>query len=71
MKYYEFEWDLDCTGIVLDKEINVGKLNWVPGDYFKLVKDTDGSFRLVKVDELATFVLNGCSTKIDNNKKRE
>jgi hypothetical protein len=71
MKYYDFEWDLDCTGIVLDKEINVGKLNWVTGDYFKLVKDTDGSFRLVKVDELATFVLNGCSTKIDNNKKRE
>jgi hypothetical protein len=71
MKYYDFEWYLDCTGITLDKEINVGKLNWVPGDYFKLIEDTDGSLRLVKVDELATFVLNGCSTTIDNNKKRE
>jgi len=71
MQYYDFDWHLDCTGIILDKEINVGKLNWVPGDYFKLIEDADGSLRLVKVDELATFVLNGCSTKIDNNKKRE
>lgn len=71
MKYYDFDWDLDCTGITLDKEINVGKLNWVPGDYFKLIKDIDGVLRLIKVDELETFVLSGSPTKIDNNKKRE
>jgi hypothetical protein len=71
MLYFDFDWDVDRGGITLDKEINLEKLEWSKGDYFKLVECSDGSARLAKVSELEAFLLNGVTKDIDNNKKRE
>lgn len=71
MLYFDFDWDVDRDGIILDKEINLQKLEWSKGDYFKLVECSDGRVRLAKVDKLEAFLLNGVTENIDNNKKRE
>jgi hypothetical protein len=63
MKYYDYEWDLEPNRILLDEELNVDKLGWKAGDYFK-VANVDGRSMLVKVDPLEKFLRDG----VDNEK---
>jgi hypothetical protein len=58
MKYYDYDWDLDPQRIVLDEELDIGKLGWNAGDYFK-VKNVNGQAMLVKVDALEKFLVDG------------
>jgi hypothetical protein len=62
MKYYDYEWDLEPERILLDFELNVDKLGWKGGDYFKLV-NRDGKTMLVKLDPLEKFLLDGVSNE--------
>jgi hypothetical protein len=55
MLYLDFIWDLFHDKIVLDQEINIDKLGWKNGDYFKLV-NINGRAQLVKVDVLEAFI---------------
>lgn len=54
MLHYDFDWDLSANGIVLDPELNIDKLGWRGGDYFKLV-NVNGKVMLRKVDPLKSF----------------
>jgi hypothetical protein len=58
MKYYDYDWDLEPNRIVLDAELNVDKLGWRAGDYFR-VANVDGRAMLVKVDPLEKFLRDG------------
>ena len=58
MKYYDYEWDLEPNRILLDAELNVDKLGWQAGDYFR-VKNINGRAMLVKVDPLEKFLRDG------------
>ncbi len=58
MLYMDYSWDLSSTGIILDQELNIDKLGWKHGDYFK-VTNIDGRAMLVKVDKLEQFVIKG------------
>lgn len=51
-------WDLHDSGISFDKNLEIDKLGWKPGDYFKLVKDNEG-LKLVKICELEKFIIKG------------
>jgi hypothetical protein len=55
MKYYDYDWNLNSDGIVLDEDINIDKLGWTSGDYFKLV-NINGKVMLKKVDPLVAFI---------------
>lgn len=54
MKHYDYEWDLDPEWIKFDRELDIDKLGWKGGDYFKIV-NIDGQAMLVKVDKLVAF----------------
>jgi hypothetical protein len=54
MRYYDYDWDLEPNRIKLDPELNIDKLGWKGGDYFKVV-NIDGQAMLVKVDKLVAF----------------
>jgi hypothetical protein len=56
MKHYDYDWDLDPGGIKFDPELNIDKLGWRAGDYFKIT-NVNGRAMLVKVDKLELFVL--------------
>ena len=58
MLYLDYTWDLSSRGILLDEELNVDKLGWKNGDYFKLINE-DGRLRLVKVNVVEKFLING------------
>jgi hypothetical protein len=58
MKYYDYEWDLEPNGILLDADINIDKLGWKGGDYFQ-VRNINGRTMLVKVDPLEKFLRDG------------
>lgn len=58
MKYYDYEWDLEPNRILLDAELNVDRLGWRAGDYFKMI-NVNGRTMLVKVDPLEKFLRNG------------
>ena len=58
MKYYDYEWDLEPNGILLDQELDVDALGWQSGDYFK-VTNINGRTMLVKVDPLEKFINDG------------
>ena len=58
MKYIDYEWDIREDRIVLDCELNIDKLGWRGGDYFKLI-NVDGRQMLVKVDNLEKFLIQG------------
>lgn len=58
MKYYDYEWDLEPNRILLDAELDVDKLGWQAGDYFK-VANVNGRAMLVKVDPLEKFLRDG------------
>lgn len=58
MKYYDYEWDISSTRILLDADLNTDNLNWKFGDYFKLI-NKNGRAVLVKVDPLVKFLEDG------------
>ena len=55
MKHFDYDWDLEPGWIKLDPELNIDKLGWKHGDYFK-VSNVDGQPMLVKVDPLVAFM---------------
>ena len=55
MKYLDYDWDLRKDKIVLDREINIDKLEWRAGDHFEL-RNTDGRVELVKVNPVVKFI---------------
>ena len=36
MFYYDYTWDLSPKGIRFDEELDIDKLDWKGGDYFKI-----------------------------------
>jgi hypothetical protein len=54
MKYYDYDWDIHPDRILLDSELNIDKLGWKSGDYFKVV-NVSGQAMLVKVDPVEAF----------------
>ena len=58
MKYYDYEWDISQTRILLDEELNTDRIGWKFGDYFKLI-NRNGRAVLVKVDPLEKFLDDG------------
>jgi len=64
MKYYDYEWDISQTRLLLDEELNTDRIGWKFGDYFKLV-NKNGRAMLVKVDPLEKFLDDGLK-KNDN-----
>jgi hypothetical protein len=58
MKHFEYDWDLYPDRIILDRELNIDRLGWKSGDYFR-VTNIDGIAQLVKVDKLEQFVIQG------------
>lgn len=67
MLYFDYDWDLDKDGIILDKEISIAKLGWNKGDYFKLVECQDGRVRLARVDKLEEFIIKGVDNGSSSN----
>jgi hypothetical protein len=58
MRHYDYDWDLDPTGIRFDPELNIDKLGWRNGDYFR-IENRNGQAMLVKVDPLVKFLKDG------------
>ena len=58
MRHYDYEWDLEPWGIKFDPELDIDKLGWKGGDYFK-VTNVNGRAMLVKVDPLVKFIKDG------------
>ena len=58
MFYYDYTWDLEPNRILLDPELDIDKLGWKGGDYFKLI-NVDGRAMLVKIDNLVKFIKDG------------
>lgn len=54
MKYYDYDWDIQSDRILLDSEINIDKLGWKAGDYFKIA-NINGQAMLLKVDPVEAF----------------
>ena len=62
MKHFEYDWDLYPDRIILDEELNIDRLGWKGGDYFKLV-NIDGKAQLIKLDPLLKFLKEGSEVK--------
>jgi hypothetical protein len=60
MKYFDYDWDLEPNRILFDPELNIDKLGWRGGDYFKVV-NVNGRAMLVKVDALEKFIVDGAT----------
>ena len=58
MRYFDYEWDLEPGCIKFDPELDIDKLGWKGGDYFK-VTNINGRAMLVKVDPLVKFIKDG------------
>jgi anaerobic selenocysteine-containing dehydrogenase len=58
MKYIDYSWDLEPDRILFDAELDIDKLGWRHGDYFK-VTNINGQAMLVKVDPLVKFIKDG------------
>ena len=54
MRYYDYEWDLEPECIKFDPELDIDKLGWRGGDYFKIT-NKNGKAMLVKVDPVEVF----------------
>jgi hypothetical protein len=55
MKYIDYEWDLRKDKIVLDRELDIDKLEWRAGDHFEL-QNVNGQMQLIKVEPLLKFI---------------
>ncbi len=62
MKHFDYDWDLNPWGILLDQELNTDRLGWKGGDYFKFV-NVNGRQMLVKVEELEKFIVKGITER--------
>jgi hypothetical protein len=62
MRYYDYEWDLEPNRILLDTELDIDKLGWKGGDYFKIV-NVNGRAMLIKIDALEKFIVDGASNE--------
>lgn len=62
MLHFDYSWDLYPDRIVLDEELNIDKLGWKGGDYFRLV-NVNGKAMLVKVDPLVKFLRDGAENE--------
>jgi hypothetical protein len=60
MKYFDYDWDLEPNRILFDPELNIDKLGWRGGDYFKVV-NVNGRAMLIKVDALEKFIVDGAT----------
>ena len=58
MNYIGYDFSLTEEGIGLDEELNLDRLGWRGGDYFKLV-NVDGRNKLVRVEPLVKFLEDG------------
>jgi anaerobic selenocysteine-containing dehydrogenase len=58
MLYVDYSWDLEPNRIVLDQELDIDKLGWNSGDYFR-VTNVNGRAMLVKIDPLIKFLKDG------------
>jgi hypothetical protein len=58
MNYIGYDFSLTADGIGLDSELNLDKLGWRGGDYFKLINE-NGQARLIRVDPLVKFLEDG------------
>lgn len=58
MKHYDYDWDLDENGIIFDKELDIDKLGWRHGDYFR-ISNVNGRAMLIKCDPLVKFIKEG------------
>jgi len=58
MLYVDYTWDLEPNRILLDAELDLDKLGWRAGDYFK-VANVNGRAMLVKTDPLVKFLRDG------------
>jgi hypothetical protein len=58
MLHFDYNWDLHPDRIILDEELNIDRLGWKGGDYFKLV-NINGRAQLIKVDPLVKFLKDG------------
>jgi hypothetical protein len=61
MRHYDYEWDLYPNYLKLDKELDVDKLGWRDGDYFKFVVTEDGTKLIKKLDPLTRFLERGAN----------
>lgn len=55
MRYYDYIWDLNPDQLILDKELDTGKLGWKPGDVFLLVEGSNNQKYLRKMSALERF----------------
>jgi anaerobic selenocysteine-containing dehydrogenase len=58
MLHYDYDWDLSPGGIKFDPELDIDRLGWKHGDYFR-VTNINGQAMLVKVDPLVKFLKDG------------
>jgi hypothetical protein len=58
MRHYDYTWDLEPEYIKFDPELNIDKLGWHAGDYFRIT-NVDGQAMLVKCDPLVKFLKDG------------
>ena len=58
MIHVDYTWDLYPDKILLDEELNIDRLGWKGGDYFRL-ENHNGKVMLVKVDPLIKFLRDG------------
>jgi anaerobic selenocysteine-containing dehydrogenase len=58
MKYYDYDWELEPNRILFDPELDIDKLGWRGGDYFKVV-NVNGRVMLLKVNALEKFIVDG------------
>jgi anaerobic selenocysteine-containing dehydrogenase len=58
MRHYDYDWDLDSRGIKFDPELDIDKLGWRNGDYFR-IENRNGRAMLVKIDPLIKFLKDG------------
>ena len=58
MRHYDYDWDLEPSGIKFDSELDIDKLGWKHGDYFRIT-NINGQAMLVKCDPLVKFLKDG------------
>jgi anaerobic selenocysteine-containing dehydrogenase len=58
MKHYDYDWDLYPEQIIFDPELDIDKLGWKHGDYFRIT-NINGQAKLVKCDPLVKFLKDG------------
>lgn len=58
MLYIDYTWDVSPNGIILDEDLDIDRLGWQSGDYFRIV-NRNGKVMLLKVDPLVKFIKEG------------